>query len=834
MENPPSLEDVLNYCPGRSFPKINLSENARAIFDKRYSRRNELGQPTETPEDAIRRIAYEIAKGEETEQQVKQAFFLFYDLLADILFFPNTPTWTGAGTPLGQLAACFVLPISDDLGREYDGIMSTLRNASLIQQTGGGNGFSFSNLRQEGAFIRTSAGRSTGPIGFLKVFDTAFGMIAQGGTRRGANMAVLRVDHPDIRKFISCKASETSITNFNISVGITDKFMRAVKENATYDLIAPHTKEVIETVPARDIFNLIVEYAHKNGEPGILFLDTANAANPVPHLYELTSTNPCGEQWLGPYENCCLGSINLSNLVNPITLRVDWEKLSYVIALATRFLDDVVTVNKYVDHVPELKEAAFKTRRIGLGIMGLADMMLKCGIAYGSKEGEEFASQIMEFIRYESMCMSRRLAVTRGAFPAIQGSIFDSTNFRWKPPVPLEGVVHSTDFGRPTIDWDDLVEKIKKDGIRNAVITTVAPTGTIATVAGCMGYGCEPLFALAYLRHVNDNGKDLVLKTVVNELFEKALIDAKYSEEEISSIISEVAFTGSCQNVKGLSESIKKVFVVSGDLTPEQHVRMQASLQAFVDNSMSKTCNLPRGATHYDVEQCYMKAWELGCKGITVYVAGSRDVVVIETEEEVQRKLEKSKLKRESLIDSPQRRPVKKKERPQQLVGITDASVTPLGKLYVTLNRENGVPFEIFITCAKAGSETAAVAEAFGRLLSYILRMDSPVPEEDRLKHIYDQLKDIGGKRSRGYGAKKVGSLPDGIARALRRMLDENNLSIHSLETIRSDEESLQHLEPASKSRKNDIGEICPQCGFPCFIESEGCKTCYSCAYTEC
>ncbi|MDD2694326.1 MAG: adenosylcobalamin-dependent ribonucleoside-diphosphate reductase, partial [Anaerolineales bacterium] len=461
----------------------------------------------------------------------------YYELLTTKRFFPNSPTFTGAGTPLGQLAACFVLPITDDMGRDPAGIFQTLRDAALIQQTGGGNGFSFSRLRPKGTLVKSSAGEATGPVGFLRVYDKAFGEIAQGGTRRGANMAVLRVDHPDIEEFITCKTDENAITNFNISVGITDAFMQAVQNDGLWELRFPDVRSakyhdftgtleqaeqagvpitVYKVLRARDLFERIVQQAHHNGEPGVLFLDAANRANPVPHLYPLEATNPCGEQWLGPYENCCLGSINLAQHLGPDGA-VDWEKLRQSVELSTRFLEDVIEANAYVPAVPRLREAAMRARRIGLGIMGLADLMYHTGIRYGSSEGEEFAAQVMEFVRYQAMLTSIELSKERGPFLSIQGSIYDPQRITWQPPVPLAPYVH--DWGRPAVEWIKVVEGIRQFGIRNAAQTTIAPTGTIATVAGCEGYGCEPVFALAYIRHVNDNGRDLQL-TYTSPLFE--------------------------------------------------------------------------------------------------------------------------------------------------------------------------------------------------------------------------------------------------------------------------------------------------------------------------
>ena len=405
-------------------PTIELSENSRQILVKRYLRRGHNGEPVESIEDMFWRVAYHVAKVEENwdGDPIKRAKE-FYRMLIDKRFFPNSPTFTGAGTPLGQLAACFVLPIDDDMGRSSAGIFQTLRDAALIQQTGGGNGFGFSRLRPKNSLVKSSAGNATGPVGFLRVYDHAFGEVAQGGTRRGANMAVLRVDHPDIEDFITCKTNENAITNFNISVGITDDFMRAVENDDDWDLRFPdishpdhkHFKGTINqieaagypilthrTVRARDLFSKIVKQAHHNGEPGMLFLDAANRSNPVPQLYELEATNPCGEQWLGPYEDCCLGSINLSRHINEDGV-IDWEQLREDVELSTIFLDDVVEANAYVPAVPQLREAALRARRIGLGIMGLADMMYYAGIRYGSPEGQDFGAQVMEFVRYHAM-----------------------------------------------------------------------------------------------------------------------------------------------------------------------------------------------------------------------------------------------------------------------------------------------------------------------------------------------------------------------------------------------------------------------------------------------
>ena len=431
-------------------------------------------------------------------------------------------------------------------------------------------------------------------------------------------MGVLRVDHPDIEEFISCKTDENAITNFNISVGITDEFMRAVNEDREWtlrfpDVNAPEYQDfdgdmefAIEaglpikdhkTLRARDLFDRIVSQAHHNGEPGMLFLDTANRDNPVPHLYHLESTNPCGEQWLGPYENCCLGSINLAEHFGT-DHSVDWDTLAETVRSATIFLDNVVEANAYVPAVPQLEDAAKRSRRIGLGIMGLADLLFHVNIRYGSLEGQEFASQVMEFVRYHSMLTSIQLAEIRGAFPSIKGSIYDPDALKWEPPAPI--VAYQNSFNRPDIDWNIVLNGIKKHGIRNAAQTTIAPTGTIATVAGCEGYGCEPVFALAYIRHVNDNGNDLLLN-YVSPLFQKAIDNTKFEPEKRAAIIQEILETGTCQEIDELPQAIKNTFVVSGDISAEDHVRMQAALQAFVDNSLSKTINFPSTATPEDI-----------------------------------------------------------------------------------------------------------------------------------------------------------------------------------------------------------------------------------------
>jgi ribonucleoside-diphosphate reductase alpha chain len=859
LPTPPIPEDLAS---------VELTENARQVLVRRYVRRGRNGQLVESVEGMFWRVAYHVAASEAAwGDHVMERAQQFYGLLSSKRFFPNSPTFTGSGTPLGQLAACFVLPISDDMGRDAAGIFQTLRDAALIQQTGGGNGFSFSRLRPKGTMVNSSAGQATGPIGFLRVYDKAFGEIAQGGTRRGANMAVLRVDHPDIEEFITCKTDENSITNFNISVGITDAFMEAVRKDHHWDLRFPDVDSpayrgfngtleqaeaqgipirVYRTLRARDLFEKIVQQAHHNGEPGVLFLDAANRSNPVPHLYQIEATNPCGEQWLGPYESCCLGSVNLAQHFGP-DHSVDWEKLRQSVVLSTIFLDDVVEANAYVPAVPQLREAAYNARRIGLGIMGLGDLMYHAGIRYGSPEGQEFAAQVMEFVRYHAMQTSIALAEERGPFLAIEGSIYDPKNIQWQPPQPIQPYL--LDFNRPEVDWTSVIDGIEKHGIRNAAQTTVAPTGTIATVAGCEGYGCEPVFALAYIRHVNDNGKDLPL-VYTSPLFEDALIKAGIDEENRRNAVEHIMEVGSCQGFVEIPPEIQNVYVVSQDITADEHVRMQAALQTFVDNSLSKTVNFPEMATEEDVATAYQLAWELGCKGITVYVTGSRQKVVLETKATARQKdpapvvasIEPSQPLHAQQISMWYE---KKKPRPRSLKGHTFTISTPLGKAFVTIN-ENGneQPFEVFINTSKAGSDTAAVSEAIGRLISYILRLASPVEPRERLKEVWRQLSGIGGGRSLGFGPNRVRSLPDGVAQVLAEYLETTEKSSGE------DDQEGHHSagEPAGGNGFNHrsenahaidahglkIGDLCPECGQAAVVNEEGCRKCYGCGYSEC
>ena len=837
-----------NFKTIKDVKKVELPKNALEIFKRRYALKDENGNPLETIEQAMYRVGSYVAKAEASPTLKKVYTTLFTNLIKQKRFIPNTPTWTGSDTPLGQLAACFVLPLADDMGKEPDGIFQTLRNAALIQQTGGGVGFSFSKLRPKGSLVNRSKGKASGPVSFLEAFDSAFGKIAQGGTRRGANMGVLRVSHPDIYDFITCKTEEGSVTNFNISVALTDEFMQAVKEDKDFDLVNPHDGKVAKTVKARELFDKIIEQAYKNGEPGALFIDTANKENPVPNQYTLEATNPCGEQWLGPYENCCLGHINIFASVK--NGKIDWEHLKESTILATRFLDDVVTQNAYVPAVPQLKEAALKNRRIGLGFLGLADAMYALGVRYGSEESLDFASQITEFIRFYSMKTSIELAKERGPFPGITGSIYDPENLKWSPPTSL--VDYKLDLNRPALNWGEIVEGIKEHGIRNSTQMTVAPTGTTSTVFSVEGYGCEPVFALAYNRRVYQSaGQDENLTlTYVSPSFQKALDESSLSTEQKDKIIKEAIEKGTIQHLEDIPQNIKNTFVVSTDITPEEHVMMQAAIQRFVDNSISKTCNFPATATKEDVANVYMKAWELGCKGLTVYVTGSRQETVLETNETAKKKAENQKPEQEQLLE--------KKIRPAVVYGRTHRIQTPFGKAYVTVNRNgatNTKPFEVFISIGKAGSDISAMAEALGRLISGWLR--SSLDPDSSLEEIVDELRGIGGSSSIGFGSSRVSSLPDAVSKVLYKELQ---LSTKLEEKVRdTDSKALKVISkaseeaemPSSPTNSTDVSSssskvnntaskpfnnasVCPSCGNMTLILTEGCVKCLGCGYSRC
>src|SRR5574344_991393 len=590
--------------------KLELSENAVKVLEKRYLKRDKNGDCVETPSDMFRRVADSIASADlkyrATEMAVEAATEKFYNFIAKKYFMPNSPTLMNAGRELGQLSACFVLPVEDSL----EGIFETVKNTALIHKSGGGTGFSFSRLRPKNDVVRSTMGVSSGPVSFMEVFNAATEAVKQGGTRRGANMGILRVDHRDILDFINCKSDNNKLNNFNISVAITDKFMEAVKADEDYDLIHPNTNQSVGRMSARKVFDLIVDGAWRNGEPGIIFIDKMNEDNPTPQIGEIESTNPCGEVPLLPYEACNLGSINLGLMVKDgeSGAEVDWDKLAEITQLSIHFLDDVITVNNYP--LPVIAEMVQNNRKIGLGVMGWADMLMKLGIAYNSEEGTKLAAQVMEFIDYHSKIKSIEFAKTRGAFNNFKGSIYESGKF-------LTTKYSGKSAGMITDDqWKELDAEIKRVGIRNSTTTCIAPTGTISMIASASG-GVEPLFGLVFVRNVMDGTEMLE----INPVFEKYARDNGFYSEDL---MKEISKTGSIAHVDDVPENAKKIFPTAHDVSPYWHVKMQAAFQLHTDNAVSKTVNFEENATREDIMKTYLLAYENNLKGLTVYRNNSR------------------------------------------------------------------------------------------------------------------------------------------------------------------------------------------------------------------
>ncbi len=587
--------------------KLNLSENAIKVLEKRYLKRDKEGKCTETPADMFRRVAKTIAEGDlkfgKSQADVDKLTERFYDAITSCCFMPNSPTLMNAGRELGQLAACFVLPVEDSL----EGIFETVKNTALIHKSGGGTGFSFSRLRPKNSVVRSTMGVSSGPVSFMEVFNAATEAVKQGGTRRGANMGILRVDHPDILDFINCKADNNRLNNFNISVAITDKFMEALKNGTDYELINPQNNTVAGKLSAKKVFDMIVDGAWRNGEPGIIFIDKMNSDNPTPLVGQIESTNPCGEVPLLAYEACNLGSINLGKMVKADGT-VDWDLLGKTTRTAIRFLDNVIAVNNYP--LPQISEMVQNNRKIGLGVMGWADMLMKMGISYASAEGTKLAGQVMEFIDYESKCESIELSKERGRFNNFKGSVYDGKNFLYnKYKGKSSGIISDE-------QWKELDSQIEKYGIRNATTTCIAPTGTISMIAGASG-GVEPLFGLVFSRLIMDGTEMLEINPIFKDY---AVKHGFYSED----LMKEIAKTGSVAHVAGVSEEVKKIFVTAHDVSPYWHVKMQAAFQLHTDNAVSKTVNFEEHATRKDIEEAYVLAYENNLKGITVYRNNSR------------------------------------------------------------------------------------------------------------------------------------------------------------------------------------------------------------------
>jgi len=704
--------------------KTAFSENAIRVLERRYLKKDEKGRPVETPEQMFRRVARHVAGAEAlygNEAGVAEIEDVFYNMMTERIFLPNSPTLMNAGRKLGQLAACFVLPVEDSM----EGIFDALKNAALIHKSGGGTGFSFSRLRPKNSRVGTTGGVASGPVSFMRIFNTATEQVKQGGTRRGANMGILRIDHPDIMEFIQCKENDGSLNNFNISVAVTDTFMKAVKEGASYDLVNPRNGNVTGSLDAREVYDELIYRAWKNGDPGIIFLDKINEDNPTPELGEIESTNPCGEQPLLPLEACNLGSINLSRFVMDTSEgpTVDFEKLKQAVHWAVRFLDNTIDVSRYP--LPAIDEMVKGNRKIGLGVMGFADMLYRLGIPYNSELAIVQAEHVMEFIQRESHEASRALAERRGPFPNIENSVFSD---------------------KPECRY------------RNATTTTIAPTGTLSIIADCSS-GIEPLFALSFIRHVMDDDE----LPEVNAVFERVARERGFFSLQLMETIAQ---RGTISHMEQIPADIRDVFVTAHDITPEWHVKMQAAFQKHTDNAVSKTVNLARDATVEDVRKVYDLSYRLGCKGATIYRDGSRESQVLSFGD--------NKSGEDGFLSAV-------KERPETLMGFTTKMVTGLGTLYVTVTEYEGRPFEVFATIGKSGTSTTAKTEAIGRLVSLALRAGVGVDK------IVEQLKGIGGEHPVFQKDGLVLSIPDAISRILEKRYlkgaekKANGQRVHSL-----------------------------------------------------
>ena len=765
------------------------TESALKVMKERYLARDSQGRQ-ETPEEMCWRVATAIAAAEErwgrSMEEIEAIAEEFYNLMLDNLFLPNSPTLMNAGTTNGLgYSACFVLPVDDSI----EGIFDAIKYAALIHKSGGGTGFAFSRLRPKGSQVRTTAGVASGPVSFMRVFDAATEQVKQGGRRRGANMGILRVDHPDILEFINSKL-QGGITNFNISVAATDRFMEALAKNDRYELVDPRTRQVTGTLSAREVFEQIIRAAWQTGDPGMVFIDRINTsrANPIPDIEQIEATNPCGEQPLGPNDACNLGSINLVRFARPADHtcrnghrrddRIDWAELERVVRVAVRFLDDVIEVNPYP--LPAIEEEVKRNRRIGLGVMGWADLLLELEIPYDSEEALALADRVMAFIERIGHDESARLATERGPFPR----------------------------------WAESIYRHEKP-LRNSTVTTVAPTGTISIIAGCSS-GIEPLFAVAYSHIVGERHL-----TFVNPQFERlAKARGFYSE----GLMTKVAASGMVEGLSEVPPDVQRVFVTAHQIAPEWHVRMQAAFQRHLDNGCSKTINLPHAATVEDVGEAYLLAYESGCLGITVFRDGSKtdQVLHIGTARQAAPPVEQPLATGGSDMTeppAPERERQAVKPRPRKVNGVTYRVATPLGTAFITVNVNGSEePFEVFANVGKAGSDTASVSEAMGRLISLILRLPSPLTPTERLREVVGQLKGIGGGRHLGYGPARIRSLPDAMAQVLAEHLGMADVEEAAL----------------SQPMPDSVGDLCPECGQGTLVFEEGCQKCYSCGYTEC
>jgi len=749
-----------------------ITQNSLTVLEKRYLRKDPEGKVMEKPEELFWRVAENIAQADknyDTNADVELAAQEFYIAMATMDFLPNSPTLMNAGRPLQQLSACFVLPIEDSM----DSIFETLKNTALIHKSGGGTGFSFSRLRPSKDMVNSTSGVSSGPVSFMQVFNAATEAIKQGGTRRGANMGMLRVDHPDIMDFIACKTKNESLNNFNISVAVTKEFMEALEDDSEYALRNPRTKEEVGRLKAREVMEKIVDQAWKNGEPGIVFIDRMNDANPTPAVGEIESTNPCGEQPLLPYESCNLGSINLAHFVTNST--VEWDRLEKIVKTAVHFLDNVIDMNNFP--IKKIEEMTRANRKIGLGVMGWADMLVQLNLPYNSHEALKLGERLMTFIHEKAAGASEDLALKRGAFPNFKKSIYSG-----------------------------------QDPRRNATLTTIAPTGTIGIIAGASG-GIEPNFAVVYKRSNCLDNKEM---HEVNPYFEKTAKEMGFYSKELLDKVSE---KGSLKEFKEIPEKIKKVYITAHDISPEDHIRMQAAFQKYTDNAVSKTVNFPHDASKEDVEKAYQLAYKLGCKGVTVYRDGSRDEQVLSV----------GNKKAGAKVEFKERRP---RLRPRVTRGSTFLMHTGCGKMYVTVNEDEQGACEVFTQLGKSGGCTASQAEAVSRLISLALR--SGISQDE----VIYQLKGIRCPSPTLAEGGAILSCADAIAKALDNYLKDRTvpgLFINNALHAQGSDAAVKPAVPVSINKQNLVGSCpqCPDCGE--MLEfGEGCVVCRGCGYSKC
>ncbi len=756
---------------------MKISPNAITVLERRYLVKDEGGNPIETAEDLFERVATTIAASDkiyDKNADIKNTAKTFYDMMANLEFLPNSPTLMNAGRPLGQLSACFVLPVEDTM----ENIFEAIKQAALIHKSGGGTGFSFSRIRQQGSSVNSTGGVASGPISFMKVFNMATEAVKQGGTRRGANMGILRIDHPDIIDFIDCKANNKEITNFNISVGLTEEFMKAVENDTEYNLIDPHTKNPISQLRARTVFDKIVDAAWHNGEPGIIFLDRLNRDNIVPSQGEIESTNPCGEQPLLPYESCNLGSINLIMMLKETEGKYDfdWDKFSLTVKNAVHFLDNVIDANKYP--LEKIGYVTKQTRKIGLGVMGWSDALLLLGIPYNSNEAIDLAEKIMAFITSAGRVQSNELAKIRGAFPL---------------------------FGESTLSQDFPQ--------RNATITTIAPTGTLSIIADCSS-GVEPVFGYVYIRNIMDGTEMVEVNPILKAELEKRNL---YSED----LMKRIAKEGTIAHMEELPEDLRRVFVSAHDIKPDDHIRMQAAFQKYTDNAVSKTVNFSNNATRDEVAEVYMLAFRLDCKGVTIYRDGSRNEQVLNI----------GKVNREGLQSDDEldiNTHIMPRARPDTVMGITERVKIGCGNLYITVNYDDKGICELFTNTGKAGG-CPSQSEATARLASIALRSGIDV------KSIVDQLKGIRCPSTIRQQGMKCTSCPDAIAKTIERVYKQQvDLGVWPVvndiysNTIVSDEPVKEEIDEYSVNIK-----FCPECGTKVAHEG-GCVICKECGFSKC